>query len=742
MNSAIESLPLAFGFTNLAMLGWLAAAAAPLVIHLWNRRKFRETRWAAVAFLLAAMRKNARRIQIQQWLLLAVRTAIIALVVLAVAEPYGERLAAGTSSATPTHKVLVLDGSFSMAYRPQDGSLWQQARKLAAELVTGSGSGDVFTVIELGARPRTVLDREPIDRAAVAARIEALPQTHGRADLPAGLTLVQQALQRQQGDRIERQEVYFFTDVQRATWQLRNADCGLRIRELSGQATLVVVDVGRPGAANLAVTRLAAADPFVVAGREAAFEATVHEFGNQPRSGCVIEFLVDGVPVGQQTVDIPAGGEKSVRFTHRFVEPGRHTVAVRTSGDRLEVDNTRRLVAEVRDAVRVLCVAGRQGAARYVADALDPDPHDDSALRPVVASEGDLAELDLAPYDCVFLCNVAQLSAGEAERLRRYAEQGGGVVFFLGDQVLADRYNALAEGKQPLVPARLGELVTESPPVLDPLDYRHPIVAPFRARERAGLLSTPIARYFRLVVPPQRSGVKVALAAADGDPLIVTAPVGRGRVALIATAGSLASVDVASGQPWTLWPTWPSFLPIVRELAAYAMSGQSTEWQQTVGRPLTGSIAEATPGEVVEITRPDGWTDPVTVSHTADGWQWVYDDTDVSGFYTARTEGDSPIFSNDVYTGDGANTREKGTAPGASQQFAVNVDPAESDLARVDPGGLPSELALHHESPNAVAAPTGGIVSRAAWHVDLLWAALLLVLFELWLAWRFGRGVI
>ena len=74
------------------MLGWLAAAAAPLLIHLWSRHRFREVDWAAMQFLLAAMRKNARRLQLQQWLLLAVRTLLIVLVVLAVAEPYGAGL--------------------------------------------------------------------------------------------------------------------------------------------------------------------------------------------------------------------------------------------------------------------------------------------------------------------------------------------------------------------------------------------------------------------------------------------------------------------------------------------------------------------------------------------------------------------------------------------------------------------------------------------------------------------------
>src|SRR5487761_1560919 len=80
-------LLLAF-FNHPAMLAWLAAAAAPLVIHLLTRRRYRETQWAAMQYLLAAVRKNARRIRIEQWLLLAVRPLRVVLVVLALAEPY------------------------------------------------------------------------------------------------------------------------------------------------------------------------------------------------------------------------------------------------------------------------------------------------------------------------------------------------------------------------------------------------------------------------------------------------------------------------------------------------------------------------------------------------------------------------------------------------------------------------------------------------------------------------------
>ena len=53
---------LAFGFANVAILGWLAAAATPILIHLWMKRVHRETPWAAVRFLQAAIKRHSRRV--------------------------------------------------------------------------------------------------------------------------------------------------------------------------------------------------------------------------------------------------------------------------------------------------------------------------------------------------------------------------------------------------------------------------------------------------------------------------------------------------------------------------------------------------------------------------------------------------------------------------------------------------------------------------------------------------------
>src|SRR5690606_40074051 len=105
-------------FASAAMLLWGLAAVAPIVIHLWNRRRYREVTWAAMEYLLAAMRRNSRRILIEQWILLAIRTLILVLFAIALAQPLWSwlpNLSGALSVGGQTHWVLVIDISYSMA---------------------------------------------------------------------------------------------------------------------------------------------------------------------------------------------------------------------------------------------------------------------------------------------------------------------------------------------------------------------------------------------------------------------------------------------------------------------------------------------------------------------------------------------------------------------------------------------------------------------------------------------------
>ncbi len=289
-----------------------------------------------------------------------------------------------------------------------------------------------------------------------------------------------------------------------------------------------------------------------------------------------------------------AGGRAAVSFPCYFDSAGEHALELRLTPDALELDNRRYLAVPVKDQVRVLCVDGRPSGGRFksatdfLTVALSPtvDDRQRSRVHPEVVAESALLETDLTQYECVFLCNVAQFTEREAAVLLSYLNFGGGLVFFLGDQVRPENYNRLLAAKtdkeKHVLPARLGSPVEAGEYGLDPLGYRHPLVAAFRDAEQAGLLTTPLQTYFQLQLN-QPTQAKVALATSNGDPLLVEETILRGRSILVAT-----SADIS----WTAMPMWPSYVPLVQEMLLFAAGGRLEEHNLLVGQPLGGMLPQ------------------------------------------------------------------------------------------------------------------------------------------------------
>jgi hypothetical protein len=720
-------------FGSLSMLAWGLAAALPILIHLWSRRRYREERWAAMEFLLAAMRKNARRIQLEQWLLLAVRTAILLLFALALADPQLSLLAGWTGGgrAGQTHVVLVIDGSYSMDYRRENKSRFDAARDLARQFVTDGRQGDGYTLVVMGRPPQVVIPQPAFDPDDVSAEIGGLALRHSGASLAATLAEVETILRHSSTSepRLVDRRVLFFTDLQQQTWaEVNTTDCRERLARLEKLATLAVVDLGEPGAANLAVTRLTTSQPLVTTRAEVTLSAEIQSFARQDWPRQAVEILVDGQRIADERIDLPARGQVTVNAPYRFTTPGEHTVEVRLADDALPLDNRRWLSVPVREAVRILLVGGRPRETRHLALALNPRPDLPGPIEVREVPESALAESDLAEVDCVIVSNVGRVSREEAAVLRGHLARGGGLIVFLGDSVQAENYNELLAAENPaerVLPARLDNVVgldaasaTTASPLqfrINPLEYRHVIVAPFRGHEESGLLTMPIWRYVRL---SPLLGAEVALAFDGDNPLLVEQTIGRGRSILFATAAAPDSVDTSTTPPtpWSAISSWPSFPPLVHEMLRAAVAGRDQDRNRLVGEDLGGTVAGADRSAPVNLTRPDGSTEQLPLATAGLEAAWSDPRALASGVYTAQL------------------------ASGTVEQFAVNLDTRESDLARFDPELLPSQFSRQWQSSASSPLTTIPPAVGASYFRWLLTAVLVLLMVDPALAWYLGRG--
>ena len=74
-------------FLNVIMLAGIAGAGVPLLLHLLSRRCCPRVEWGAMMFLHTADAKQRRSTRLKQWLLLAVRMALVSLLAVAPARP-------------------------------------------------------------------------------------------------------------------------------------------------------------------------------------------------------------------------------------------------------------------------------------------------------------------------------------------------------------------------------------------------------------------------------------------------------------------------------------------------------------------------------------------------------------------------------------------------------------------------------------------------------------------------------
>lgn len=737
MPSFIPLPLLAFGFTSAWLLWGLALGGLPVVIHLLYKRRYRESPWAAMRFLLEAARKNSRRIRLEQLVLLMVRILIFVLLVTALAEPTVETFGVSLPAEAATHHIVIVDASFSMGHRSAERSHFERAKAVAKELLGGANQGDALNLLRIAnSEPRAVVREPSYQHSSLLAEVDRLALTDERGDAPATLQKAVELLD--EVPEIQRKQVTIISDFQRASWSPDSAGSTARLRQLmrtiSDAAELILVDVGRTnlrsvsGTGNVALTSLNAQQPFVISGQPVQLEATVRNFGRTVLADQSVDLYVDGRLVDSRRIDFPPEGDARVEFSYTFETSGEHQLRVQIEDDSLPIDNRRWLALPVKNELNVLLVNGRrsgrasENATFYLETVFSPSTSKQKwrgFTRPRMIYDGELTTReDLSRFDCIFLCNVATFETREAEILQAYLEGGGGVVFCLGDQIRPENYNrVLFRDGEGILPGRLGERVGDADDpqqtfVFDAAELIHPIVRPFAGNPGTGLETSWTSEYVR--VEP-RSDAGVALRFSTGDPVIVDAPVGRGRSLIVTT-----SVETS----WGPWPVQRSFPPIMHEIVHYAVTGRWEERHRLVGEPLTRIFPLRAFGVPVTVKRPDEVEEEARLTDEDGIARFSYRRTDRRGLYEVAL----------------------GVPLSRSELFAVNLDSRESDLAKATEEELQTELFPGIEFTYLTewrefrrraesAATDRGSLTR--W---LLAAAFCLIIIEQMMAWKFYYG--
>lgn len=614
-------------------LAGLAGLAVPVLLHLTRRERGRPVRFPSLMFLDRLPFQEESRRRIRQWPLLALRLAVLALLVAAFARPFstGADLG-GTGGAGPAEVVVVLDQSYSMGF----GDHWVQAADRAREAVGGLGPLDRVSLVAFSETPR-LLARSSVGRAPVLAALDTLETSSLGTRIAPALKLAGSVLE---ASPLARRRVVLISDFQREGWRPD------RDAALPEGTQLELVAVGGEGASadsrNLALAGLELRREPGPGMERVSVGVRVVAAGSSGREARVT-LAVDGADVETVAVAVPAGGSAAAQLGPFTLARAFTRGEVRLANDELAADNVLHFVASPGGGPHVL-VWDARGAGEsnlHLRGALEVGVVSGFAIR-VTAAAPSAAQLGEA--DVVVLNGVAVPEGAAGRRLRDFVAGGGGLLAVLGER------RPFAGGGGDFLPVTAGRVADAAgePRRLGFVDYDHPVFEAFRG-PRAGDFSR--TAFYRTREVEARGG-RVLARFDDASPALVEGRMGSGRI--LVWAGGL-------GRLWSDFPLQAVYLPFVHRVSLHLGNrGESPEWHRAGTTVDLAALAEAAgvgdlPAGAVAMA-PGGGAAPV--------------------------EPEAPLL---FLAQQGVwEIRPPGRRPDRPMAVAANVDVAESHLARLD----------------------------------------------------------
>ncbi len=436
----------------------LAAVAGPTLIHLLNRRRYRTQQWAAMQFLREAVKRNRRAVQIRDLVLLAIRTLIVLLFVLAMARPYwvggGQQAYNGSE---PIHAVIVLDNSLSMGYTALDKSLLDDAKEQAATFIESLPSGSEVSVIPMCTQPHWFGVGAYASRDDALNAVEQIRVVDQAADLRAATE--QAALALEQDSSVQTKRVVLLGDLQTHGWQDNNLE-----ETLTALGDVQVVAVQPTERDNSWISDFYLRDGIADAESTAHFIGTVRHEGVEPRSNVTVSLIINDQIVAEQILQLQPGQATTVNFEHQFVtagsskEPEFARAELTLDSDRLPMDDRRVCVVPVIARVPIVFIdqygrdedldRGRLGESfmlrHLLAPTLEEDLEHKSLIDVIHRTIEDFTIEDLQDARCVIISGSVAPNVADVVTLREYVQQGGQILITAGGLFEATSWTASA----------------------------------------------------------------------------------------------------------------------------------------------------------------------------------------------------------------------------------------------------------------------------------------------------------
>ena len=761
------------------MLSWLLnplmlglgtlAIASPIIIHLLNKRRFKIVEWAAMDFLFEADKKNRRRVQVENFILLFLRCLAMLLIGLLLARPFlPNEVASVIQPDQKYERIMLVDDSLSSQVLNENEPALQAAKdslqRLLTELADSRSTEDWLTLSLTSDPQQPILSNEPVTKETLPTLLETIDQiepTDRRADYTEALS----AFRRSFGveDRNVTRVAYVFSDLRETDWlvsestPVESAPNSLLNQTASDAAETYLIDVGGAADQNVAITSLRPLD-LQVANRVIRFAAEITNFGRATVDKMRVVFQVNDAPPQYQFVaNLGPNQTQEIVFPYLFssVQTGaldfsdaeesdafrnfqitaqidrQSMTADELKFDQLPADSTAYCSARVFDGIPVLLVDGDPSSVseRSETHYLNSLNVLGTGLNTTQVTATELENVSLSDYKVIFLCNLDEASPDRIQSLKSWAEDGGSLVFMPGNKIRAERFNeSFFENGAGLSPLKLDSIAGD-PTMANWVNFEvnpqlHPSLRIVVESDQTSLSRVDVFSWWTSQYNEDELGstfiVPLRLSDDRNSPAMAERSWGKGRVVMFTIPGD---------GDWSMWPSSPTYAPVMIELIDYLVGSIGNSSNVRVGGTVSWPVDLSAYDSRVYLKDPEGArmesvARPIGVG--VDGQDDVlcrvqFDEIASRGFYEIGLKRHS----------------------GSTQQavFASNIDPVEGQLRRLSESTMEGDFFSEKVKRLPVANVKNEKVSSGNTEIwpQIVWLLLIVLATEQSLGWWFGK---
>jgi hypothetical protein len=505
-------------FVHPEILWALTALSIPIIVHLFNFRKFKKVLFPNVEFLKEIQLETQSKSKLKHLLILISRLLAMAAIIFAFAQPFIPQPGL-TGKPGGTAVSVYIDNSFSMEARGSEGQILEIAKNKAIEIVNSFQPSDKFQLLtsDFEGRHQRLVSRE--DMVQLIQEVDVSPVSRKLSEVVA-----------RQKDLLLRSELenrksFLLTDLQASV-----TDISAIVNDTTIGFSIVPEVAGE--ISNLYIDSVWFESPVRQLNQPEILHVQVKNTGEDSRMNIPLQLTVNGQQKSVTTVSVEGKQQAEVQVTYTNTEPGFKSCIVHVDDNGITKDDDYYFSYRVADKIAVLEILGAQVEIPAVATVFADDPYFVFTSNP----ESSVNYGGFSQQNLIILNQLKSISSGMLAELQKFVSNGGSVLIIPAKDIVINEYNTA------LASFGLGQFIGKNPNAskVNVVNYDHYI---FKGAfdKVAGNADLPGASFYYELQPASRTMAEPMMTLQSGSPFMVSAVSDKGRTYL--TTVSLSTTE-------------------------------------------------------------------------------------------------------------------------------------------------------------------------------------------------------